>query len=153
MLKKIRRGFIGTRCYYCEVYFDGYMHRETVDHVIPRSRGGRDISINRIPCCDRCNALKSDHLLPEFRNIVMKVKKMSPIIKKTIHDNITKLIHIIEKDEDQILNRVIAEIREAQPKQKPKPFDATDYSTKQISKRNWFERWLNEPEPDFHDND
>lgn len=48
------------RCQYC-----GTMSRPmTVDHVIPRLRGGRDVWENLVCACDRCNNKKGD-LTPE----------------------------------------------------------------------------------------
>lgn len=32
----------------------------TFDHVIPKSKGGRSIHKNKVPCCLRCNRLKSN---------------------------------------------------------------------------------------------
>ena len=45
-----------NRCAYCGVS-DHPLHR---DHVIPLSRGGRDIPSNVVPACDRCNSSKGD---------------------------------------------------------------------------------------------
>lgn len=36
---------------------------ESIDHVIPRSRGGEHTWENVVACCRRCNTLKSDRLL------------------------------------------------------------------------------------------
>lgn len=36
---------------------------ESIDHVIPRSRGGPHTWENVVACCRRCNTLKSDRLL------------------------------------------------------------------------------------------
>lgn len=50
----------GYRCIYC-----GRSSRETVlevDHVIPRARGGVDLSINLVTACRDCNGGKSDDL-------------------------------------------------------------------------------------------
>lgn len=38
----------------------------TVDHVIPRSRGGRNSWENVVACCRRCNSKKADKLLSEI---------------------------------------------------------------------------------------
>lgn len=47
------------RCQYCGA------RAETVDHVVPRSRGGCHAWDNVVAACRRCNARKSDRLLPE----------------------------------------------------------------------------------------
>jgi len=49
-------------CFYCG-YHDGPL---TVDHLIPRARGGTNASENRVPCCPRCNTLKGDRTDDEF---------------------------------------------------------------------------------------
>lgn len=52
-----RRGVLRRddhRCCYCG------SSATTIDHVIPRSRGGRDSWDNLVACCLRCNNLKSD---------------------------------------------------------------------------------------------
>lgn len=47
------------RCQYCSA------SAETVDHVMPRSRGGRHEWNNVVAACRRCNAAKRDRLLSE----------------------------------------------------------------------------------------
>lgn len=52
-----RRGVLrrdGQRCAYCSG------SATTIDHVIPRSRGGADSWENLVACCLRCNNLKGD---------------------------------------------------------------------------------------------
>ncbi|GAA1865692.1 HNH endonuclease [Asanoa iriomotensis] len=44
----------GRRCAYCGG------HATTVDHVLPRSRGGRNTWTNTIAACDGCNQRKGD---------------------------------------------------------------------------------------------
>ncbi|MCW2538916.1 MAG: endonuclease [Frankiales bacterium] len=48
------------RCVYCAVRAD------TVDHVVPRSRGGRNEWTNVVAACARCNHRKGDRLLGEI---------------------------------------------------------------------------------------
>ncbi len=57
-----RRGIFARdrhRCQYC----DGAA--ETLDHVVPRSRGGGHTWDNLVAACRRCNAAKRDRLLPD----------------------------------------------------------------------------------------
>lgn len=49
----------GHRCQYCGA------QAENIDHVRPRSRGGRHIWENVVAACRRCNSLKEDRLLEE----------------------------------------------------------------------------------------
>jgi len=48
------------RCAYCGG------RAETIDHVIPRSRGGEHTWQNCVACCVRCNHRKADKLLSEL---------------------------------------------------------------------------------------
>lgn len=48
------------RCAYCEGPGD------TVDHVVPRSKGGITSWENCVACCVRCNSRKGDRLLSEL---------------------------------------------------------------------------------------
>jgi 5-methylcytosine-specific restriction endonuclease McrA len=41
-------------------------HATTVDHVVPRSRGGQHIWDNVVAACTPCNARKGSQLLPEL---------------------------------------------------------------------------------------
>jgi 5-methylcytosine-specific restriction endonuclease McrA len=59
-----RRGVLrrdDNRCGYC----GGSAH--TIDHVVPRSRGGKDSWENLVACCLRCNNMKGDRTPDEMR--------------------------------------------------------------------------------------
>lgn len=49
----------GHRCQYCGAA------AESIDHVVPTSRGGDHEWENVVACCRRCNAAKEDRLLHE----------------------------------------------------------------------------------------
>ncbi len=49
----------GGHCQYCN------KTAESIDHVVPRSRGGAHEWENVVACCRRCNTQKSDRLLSE----------------------------------------------------------------------------------------
>ena len=58
-----RRGVLrrdGQRCAYC------LSGATTIDHVMPRSRGGADSWENLVACCLRCNNLKGDRTPQEM---------------------------------------------------------------------------------------
>jgi 5-methylcytosine-specific restriction endonuclease McrA len=50
----------GGRCVYCS------SPATSIDHVIPRSRGGEHIWENVVSCCRRCNHAKADRALLEL---------------------------------------------------------------------------------------
>ncbi len=52
----------GPACHYCGRVPDFY----TIDHVIPRSRGGADRKPNMVLACSMCNNDKGDRLLSEW---------------------------------------------------------------------------------------
>jgi 5-methylcytosine-specific restriction endonuclease McrA len=49
----------GHRCQYCGA------QAENIDHVVPRSRGGRHVWDNVVASCRRCNTRKEDRTLEE----------------------------------------------------------------------------------------
>jgi 5-methylcytosine-specific restriction endonuclease McrA len=58
-----RRGVLrrdDNRCGYCGA------HATTIDHVQPRSRGGKDSWENLVACCLKCNNLKGDRTPAEM---------------------------------------------------------------------------------------
>lgn len=59
-----RRGVLRRdqhRCAYCAA------SASTIDHVLPRSRGGKDSWENLVACCLRCNNIKGDRTPAEMR--------------------------------------------------------------------------------------
>jgi 5-methylcytosine-specific restriction endonuclease McrA len=50
----------GGRCAYCSAPAD------TIDHVVPRSRGGAHVWENCVASCTRCNHRKADRLVEEL---------------------------------------------------------------------------------------
>ena len=62
----------GNRCQYCGA--DGFL---TLDHVYPKSRGGKTTWDNLITACKHCNAKKGDST-PEEANMPLKTKPYKP---------------------------------------------------------------------------
>jgi 5-methylcytosine-specific restriction endonuclease McrA len=60
-------------CQYC-----GSTKHLTLDHVIPRSKGGTHTWDNVVTACEKCNSTKSDRLLYET-GMVLKTKPKAPI--------------------------------------------------------------------------
>jgi 5-methylcytosine-specific restriction endonuclease McrA len=50
----------GGRCVYCRA------PATSIDHVLPRSRGGTHVWENVVSCCRRCNHTKADHVITEL---------------------------------------------------------------------------------------
>ena len=57
-----RRGVLARDAHTCQYCGVG---AETVDHVVPRSRGGHHVWDNVVAACRRCNGVKRDRLLGE----------------------------------------------------------------------------------------
>lgn len=61
----------GWQCAYCKRDFRGYRRRDrlrflTLDHVVPRSKGGADDASNLAAACLKCNGLKRDRTPEEW---------------------------------------------------------------------------------------
>lgn len=52
----------GEPCVYCGEIAD------SIDHVVPKSKGGLDIPDNMVPCCSKCNNSKTNSTLVDFLN-------------------------------------------------------------------------------------
>jgi len=50
----------GHKCVYC-----GTSKQLTIDHVIPKSKGGKNTWENLVTCCTKCNLKKSDKTLEQ----------------------------------------------------------------------------------------
>jgi 5-methylcytosine-specific restriction endonuclease McrA len=51
-------------CAYCSKELDNFSR--TVDHLYPRSRGGKLSNSNKVPACGGCNQLKANMSVTEF---------------------------------------------------------------------------------------
>lgn len=67
-----------NECVYC-----GSQRNLTIDHVIPRSRGGKNSWTNLVTCCRTCNLKKADKT-PEEANMKMKFKPYEPNVFSSI---------------------------------------------------------------------
>ena len=54
----LRRDY--NTCHYCG------QEANTVDHLIPVSKGGTDDASNMVACCLQCNSSKRDRMTPHF---------------------------------------------------------------------------------------
>ena len=62
----------GHQCGYCSSTRD-----LTIDHIQPRSRGGRNTWTNLVTCCSKCN-LKKGNKTPEESRMILRVKPTQP---------------------------------------------------------------------------
>lgn len=60
-------------CQYC-----GSTKKLTLDHVMPRSRGGQHTWDNVVAACESCNGRKGDRM-PHEANMVLRTKPKAPI--------------------------------------------------------------------------
>lgn len=68
----------GYQCVYCPS-----RDNLTLDHVLPRSRGGANSWENLVTCCARCNG-KKDNRTPEEAGMKMRLKPVAPTFSKLI---------------------------------------------------------------------
>ena len=72
-----------------------YCHKKggtlTIDHIIPRSRGGGETWDNMVVCCGRCNNRKGDQTLEEAG---IKLKGMPYRPSSTLYLHLTRLLNI-----------------------------------------------------------
>jgi len=62
----------GFRCQYCQG-----RDRLTVDHVLPKSRGGRHVWTNLVAACNQCNNKKGNRI-PEEAGMPLRRKPFRP---------------------------------------------------------------------------
>lgn len=67
-------------CIYC-----GSKHDLTLDHVMPKSRGGKTHWENLVTACKKCNSSKGD-LTPEEAGMPLKVKPFKPSFVMFVRD-------------------------------------------------------------------
>lgn len=81
-MKTPTRAFVYKRddyeCQYC-----GSKKNLTIDHVMPRSRGGEDTWENLVACCTSCNTKKGNKLLKDT-DMKLKRQPFQPISKVSL---------------------------------------------------------------------
>lgn len=75
-----KRGVLKRDRYTC-AYCGG--HANTVDHVLPRSRGGQDTWLNTVAACGPCNHSKSD-ATPQEAGMKMLFEPRLPSLKDVL---------------------------------------------------------------------
>jgi 5-methylcytosine-specific restriction endonuclease McrA len=94
-----KKGVDLSVCAYCKTKIDEYSR--TVDHLFPKSRGGKLSNSNKVPCCGDCNKLKANMSVVEFgralssmifhehlrhKETLSKLKKTKINVEKIIDD-------------------------------------------------------------------
>ena len=64
----------GCTCVYCGETYE--LHELTLDHVHPRSLGGRNINTNVVPACTRCNQDKGSNHWQSWMRAKFGVNKL-----------------------------------------------------------------------------
>lgn len=76
----------GYQCVYCQS--NKFL---TIDHVMPKSRGGSNDWTNLVTCCNKCNVYKSNRT-PEEAGMTLKKKPYAPsIFSDVIYSSIEKV--------------------------------------------------------------
>lgn len=82
-------------CCYCgrEVLISSFNY--TKEHLIPKSKGGNNLDINKKTCCKTCNNWRGNHSLNQFKKIVkfhinnnLKYKNLNKLDFEIIIENI-----------------------------------------------------------------
>ena len=64
----------GHQCQYC-----GSLKHLTIDHIVPRSKGGKTSWMNLITACNRCNVYKGDKT-PEQAGLKLRIQPFKPTL-------------------------------------------------------------------------
>lgn len=77
-------------CHYCSVGMTKRGTKDprsaTIDHIIPRSRGGNSSPINTVMCCRKCNNEKGNFTGVEYRAWIRAGRPNREIFKSQLPD-------------------------------------------------------------------
>ena len=76
----------GWKCVYCES-----KRNLTIDHVIPKSRGGGNSWQNLVTCCGSCNSKKGDKTPQEANMLILTNPKEPSIFSDIINKGTEKI--------------------------------------------------------------
>ena len=81
-----------NECQYC-----GTNRNLTIDHVVPRSRGGKNTWSNMVTCCLKCNGYKGDRT-PSEAGMLLKNKPVEPILfSNVVYDEVENVWNEFQK--------------------------------------------------------
>ena len=84
-------GFTGESCIYCG------KNSESIDHIIPSSKGGLSITENCVPACLSCNGIKSDEeVFKWYRRQKFYDPRRSMAIRAWLDGDIRLAIRLLE---------------------------------------------------------
>ena len=73
----------GLRCWHCKDYF--LLENLTLDHLIPRSKGGSDSLENLWLTCSPCNHSRGNSFRPPQRSFTSKLDLVNPVREQCTH--------------------------------------------------------------------
>ena len=86
-------------CAYCNTSLDSLSR--TVDHLYPKSRGGILSNDNKVPACGKCNKLKANMDVKEFR---VAVESML-FLEQTEHKHKASYLKKIRANTEKLINK------------------------------------------------
>jgi CRISPR/Cas system Type II protein with McrA/HNH and RuvC-like nuclease domain len=115
-----------AKCFYCERElkkgsFINTPYMVTIDHIIPTSKGGNNLQVNKVKCCRKCNGFKTNMTPAEFLEKINRIITTSGEWKSY---DIEKLMTVYKNTE--ALQKIVSERGEKmmkkykEPKVKPK---------------------------------
>lgn len=93
------------KCFYCK---KNLKYRQvTLDHYLPKSRGGKEVVYNLVLCCEKCNRLKGDKVPINYKGFIILLLKKAVTDKmiqgedlKVSNEELEKELLKINKIED-----------------------------------------------------
>ena len=79
-MQTIKKQFSGKHCCYCGKPLSRTDFSR--EHVLPKSRGGSNKKVNKLPCCKPCNNEKGAMTLDEYMNWLERFKPTNWSMKK-----------------------------------------------------------------------
>ena len=67
------------KCAYCDKEVN--KDTATIDHILPKFKGGHNVKSNMICSCSKCNRLKGSHLLEDWYNPKLSFFKRRDLIR------------------------------------------------------------------------
>lgn len=82
-------------CQYCGIKLDRY--KSSIDHILPRSRGGLSTWENTVTACHGCNLIKEDRTLQESGLRLIKIPSKPHGFKEIIRIKVGEIVWLWEK--------------------------------------------------------